>query len=181
MASVLFQNFLNDPVFAAFMFYGVLAVAKMTFVQWWTTVIRLTNKVTLVQRTRPVDLGSGIYVQTPALPEDYKPKVIENGKEKRGYSDLEGRVDRNVERVRRLHLNDLENIPTFFILSFFYVLTGPSLFVAVWHFRLFVLGRVLHTIAYLLALQPHRSIAYTVAHVSYVSILVQLLFFVLTS
>jgi glutathione S-transferase len=162
MASVLFQNFLNDPVFAAFMFYGVLAVAKMTFVQWWTTVIRLTNK-------------------TPALPEDYKPKVIENGKEKRGYSDLEGRVDRNVERVRRLHLNDLENIPTFFILSFFYVLTGPSLFVAVWHFRLFVLGRVLHTIAYLLALQPHRSIAYTVAHVSYVSILVQLLFFVLTS
>jgi hypothetical protein len=113
MASVLFQNFLNDPVFAAFMFYGVLAVAKMTFVQWWTTVIRLTNKVTLVQRTRPVDLGSGIYVQTPALPEDYKPKVIENGKEKRGYSDLEGRVDRNVERVRR---SDILNFAVIFAL-----------------------------------------------------------------
>ena len=54
----------------------------------------------------PVDLVvtvifTCIESQVPPLPEDYKPKVTADGKEKKGYSDLEGRVNENVQRVRR--------------------------------------------------------------------------------
>lgn len=36
----------------------------------------------------------------------------------------------DVERVRRAHLNDLENIPAFLIASLFYVMTEPNVDVA---------------------------------------------------
>ncbi|XP_072017230.1 microsomal glutathione S-transferase 1-like [Amphiura filiformis] len=70
------------------------------------------------------------------------------------------RKDPFVERIRRCHLNDLENIIPFLIIGILYILTGPSVYAATWHFRIFVVSRFIHTIAYLLPLpQPTRFTA----------------------
>jgi glutathione S-transferase len=54
--------------------------------------------------------------------------------------------DEDVERVRRAHLNDLENIPAFLISGLFYVMTNPNVNLALWLFRIAVLARIGHTI-----------------------------------
>jgi glutathione S-transferase len=54
--------------------------------------------------------------------------------------------DENVERVRRAHLNDLENIPAFLIAGFFYVCSEPNVTLALWLIRVAVLARIGHTI-----------------------------------
>lgn len=72
--------------------------------------------------------------------------------------------DPAVERVRRAHLNDLENIPAFWILGALYLTTGPSVAWATILFRAFTLGRVIHTIVYAIIPlpQPSRAIAYVI-------------------
>ena len=59
------------------------------------------------------------------------------------------RIDENVERVRRAHQNDLENILPFFFISALYLLTNPDPFVAVNIFRAFTAARFIHTFVYL--------------------------------
>lgn len=76
----------------------------------------------------------------------------------------------------RAHINDMENILPFLFLGAIYSLMGPSLFVARLHFLVFSLSRLLHTLAYLLALRaPTRSVAYTIAQIPCVSMAVQIL------
>ena len=56
----------------------------------------------------------------------------------------------NVERVRRAHQNDIENIVPFAILSGLYLaVANPSLFTAKCVFYGFTVARVLHTFVYL--------------------------------
>lgn len=61
-----------------------------------------------------------------------------------------GQTDRNepVERLRRIHLNDLENLPFFVIAGLFYCLTAPSLLLAQCLFYGYVVTRLLHFVAY---------------------------------
>jgi uncharacterized MAPEG superfamily protein len=73
--------------------------------------------------------------------------------------------DEDIERVRRAHRNDLENILPFFVVSFLYVLTGPSYGAAATYFWGFLVARVLHSIFYIRSAQPHRTIAFTVGAV----------------
>lgn len=54
--------------------------------------------------------------------------------------------DEDVERVRRAHLNDLENIPAFLIGALMYVMSEPNVTVALWLIRVAVIARILHTI-----------------------------------
>lgn len=54
--------------------------------------------------------------------------------------------DENVERVRRAHLNDLENIPAFLIAALMYVMSEPQPDVALWLIRIAVIARFGHTI-----------------------------------
>ena len=75
----------------------------------------------------------------------------------------------------------MENIFPFLFLGAIYSLIGPSLPVARLHFLVFFLGRMLHSVAYLLALRaPTRSLAYTVAQIPCVSMAVQILMAVAT-
>jgi uncharacterized MAPEG superfamily protein len=67
-----------------------------------------------------------------------------------------------VQRAAKAWLNDLENIPIFLGVGIAYVLTGASPTAAPWLFSTFTLARILHTLAYLLGLQPWRTIAYAV-------------------
>jgi len=72
------------------------------------------------------------------------------------------KVDDDVERVRRAHLNDLENILPFLILAFIYVGINPSFSVAVLAFRVFTIARFLHTLVYAVFVipQPARALAF---------------------
>ena len=81
----------------------------------------------------------------------------------------------SVERVRRNHLNDVENIPAFLALGLLYVAISPSPSTALWHFRVFAIARILHTISYQFKLQPHRLITFLVSILVSISMAVQII------
>ncbi|XP_075982751.1 microsomal glutathione S-transferase 1-like [Anticarsia gemmatalis] len=67
-----------------------------------------------------------------------------------------------VERIRRAHLNDLENIPAFWVLGLLYLTTGPATAWATLLFRVFTISRIIHTIVYAIVPlpQPARGLAF---------------------
>jgi len=73
-------------------------------------------------------------------------------------------VNENVERVRRAHLNDLENIIPLVLISFIYVLTDPMPAVAVNIFRVVTAARIWHTFVYAIYVipQPARAIGFII-------------------
>ena len=56
--------------------------------------------------------------------------------------------DERVERIRRIQVNDLENLPFFLVAGFLYILTQPSLLLAQWLLYGYVVSRLLHFAAY---------------------------------
>ncbi|XP_077986998.1 microsomal glutathione S-transferase 1-like [Glandiceps talaboti] len=84
--------------------------------------------------------------------------------------------DPDVERIRRCHQNDVENITPFLILGLVYSTTNPSPVVALYIFRIFTVARFSHTFFYLSAKQPARSMSFLVGMVCNVSILLQILY-----
>lgn len=78
----------------------------------------------------------------------------------------EAAADPQIERLRRAHQNDLENILPFLSVGFLYALSEPSYNTAWWLFTIFTTGRVLHTVLYALALQPWRTIAFEMGNLS---------------
>ncbi|XP_012062588.1 PREDICTED: microsomal glutathione S-transferase 1-like [Atta cephalotes] len=72
--------------------------------------------------------------------------------------------DPDVERVRRAHLNDLENVLPWFIITYFWLGTGPSPWLAKTLIQTFVLSRIGHTISYVIfQQQPLRAITFAIA------------------
>ncbi|XP_020490302.1 prostaglandin E synthase [Labrus bergylta] len=138
---------IKNEVFSCFVFYSVLLVIKMYIIAIITGQARLRKKAF-------------------ANPED----ALRHG-------GLQfHREDPYVERCRRAHINDMENILPFLFLGAIYSMTGPSLAVARLHFLVFFVGRVLHSVAYLCALRaPTRSLAYTVAQIPCISMALQIL------
>eukprot|EP00058_Branchiostoma_floridae_P010166 XP_002595654.1 hypothetical protein BRAFLDRAFT_260006 [Branchiostoma floridae] len=136
----------ENPVFAAYAAYSSVVLLKMFGVVGYTTITRFRV---------------GVF----ANPEDIK-----------GNKGAKVRLDNaDVERVRRLHRNDLENIPAFLAVGLLYVLTGPSSGVALWHFRVFTAARCLHTVAYLAGVQPWRVLCFLTGLVPTLSMTVQVL------
>ncbi|XP_056637269.1 microsomal glutathione S-transferase 1-like [Diorhabda sublineata] len=79
---------------------------------------------------------SRVFYRAPRNPEDgapFKAKVI---------------THETVERNRRAHLNDLENIPFFIVISFLYLLTDPSITPTQWIIKIYVISRILYTVSY---------------------------------
>lgn len=71
--------------------------------------------------------------------------------------------DADIERARRAHTNDMENIPIWYIVTYLWLTTGPSVWLAGVLIRTFVVARIVHTIVYVvLSKQPHRALAYFV-------------------
>jgi glutathione S-transferase len=60
----------------------------------------------------------------------------------------------SVERIRRIHQNDLENLPFFLAAGLLFILSGPPLALAQWLLYGYVVSRFLHFVAYLTA-QTH--------------------------
>ncbi|XP_014274230.1 prostaglandin E synthase [Halyomorpha halys] len=81
-----------------------------------------------------------------------------------------GRVsykDPDIERVRRAHLNDLENIPIFLSTGAMYLLTKPHPLLAAALFLLFTVARLYHTFVYAIRVtpQPARMRAFRIAYI----------------
>ncbi|XP_050358639.1 uncharacterized protein LOC126778924 [Nymphalis io] len=98
--------------------------------------------------------------------ERYRKKVFANEEDAKKTKGIVKFDDPDVERVRRAHLNDLENIPVFWVLGALYLTTGPSSALATLLFRVYTAGRVLHTIVYAVKPlpQPARGIAYGIPY-----------------
>ena len=122
---------LQNPLFATYVIAATLMILKAVGMSWLTVVRMMQAKGGF---RSPEDLR-----KTPLNPEP-------NAKQ------LE--PDERVERVRRIHLNDLENLPFFLAAGFLYVLTGPPLWLAQALLYGYVVSRLLHFAAYATA-QTH--------------------------
>jgi len=105
--------------------------------------------------------GSGIFV----LPEDAK---LFHGTE----SPTEAPI---VDRAARAWRNDLENIPIFLIVAGIYVMAGLSEKAFTFYCWTFIVARILHTYTYLNAIQPWRTVVYTVGLFAMFAMTIQVL------
>ena len=106
---------LQNPLFATYVIAATLMILKVVAMSW-LTVVRMMQ-VNGGYRS-PEDLR-----KTPLNPSP-DPKQLERNEA--------------VDRIRRIQLNDLENVPFFLVAGFLYILTEPSLIAA----RLLLYGYV---------------------------------------
>jgi glutathione S-transferase len=119
------QLTLLNPVFATYALAATLMILKAVAMSWLTVIRMMQAKGGF---RSPEDLR-----KTPLNPAP-NPKQLE--------------PDERVERIRRIQLNDLENLPFFLIAGFLYVLTDPTLLHAQVLFYGYVVSRLLHFAAY---------------------------------
>jgi len=81
----------------------------------------------------------------------------------------------DVQRIKRAHLNAIENTLPFVAIGFLYTQTSPSMTVAAAFFLTFVAVRLLHAIFYLLAIQPFRTLSFAVGALINFAMVVQVL------
>ncbi|XP_012273737.1 microsomal glutathione S-transferase 1 [Orussus abietinus] len=74
--------------------------------------------------------------------------------------------DPDVERVRRAHLNDLENILPWILCTWLWLTTSPSPLLAELLIKTFAICRIAHTVVYAIVPfpQPTRFLVFIVAH-----------------
>ena len=134
---------LKDPVFATYAIAATLMILKAVSMSW-LTVLRMTQEKGGFRS--PEDIR-----KTRLNPEP-NPKQLE--------------PNERVERVRRILLNDLENLPFFLVAGLLFVLTEPSLLVAQLLLYGYVGSRLLHFAAYFTA-QTHdtRAVFWTAGSV----------------
>lgn len=87
----------------------------------------------------------------------------------------EGVEHPDVARIMRAHRNTLESVPLFFALGLIFVLAGGSTLGAQICFGAFTGARMLHSVFYLNALQPWRTISYGIGAFSLIGLMVQIL------
>ncbi|MEE6509006.1 hypothetical protein FKM82_023814 [Ascaphus truei] len=130
------NQLIDSDVFRAFATYATVVLLKMMLMSLATAYFRLTRKVFANTEDAVIHSKGG----------DIKKYL---------------RTDQDVERVRRCHLNDIENIIPFIGIGLLYALSNPDLFTALLHFRIFAGSRILHTVAYLTPLpQPSRGLTW---------------------
>jgi glutathione S-transferase len=134
---------LDDPHLATYVIAGSLMILKAVAMSW-LTVIRMVEAKGGFRS--PEDLR-----KTPLNPVPHPDQLLPNER---------------VERIRRIQMNDLENLPYFLFAGFFYVLTEPNLTLAKWLLYGYVVSRSLHFLAYLTG-QNHevRATLWTVGSV----------------
>jgi glutathione S-transferase len=79
-----------------------------------------------------------------------------------------------VQRASRAWRNDLENIPIFLILAWIYVAAELSVTAFVIYCVVFMACRIAHTIFYLNAVQPLRTIVFTVGALTMLALMIHL-------
>ena len=92
---------------------------------------------------------------------------------------VEGSDHPEVQRVQRAHRNLLESLPMFFALGLIYLLAGAPALGAKICFIGFTAARVMHSIVYIRAMQPWRTMMYAIGSLSLVGMVVMILLKVL--
>lgn len=116
---------LENPVFAAYVIVSALLVLKVMG-QGWMTVYRIMKSHSGL--ASPEDVQHGLLNKAP------HPSQIE--------------VNDYVDRSRRMHRNDLENIPAFWAVGLLFVAVGPALWLAQVLMYGFLAARLAHFWAY---------------------------------
>ena len=116
---------LQNPVFATYATAATIMIVKAASMSWLTVFRMMQAKGGY---RSPEDVK-----KTPLNPHPDPSQLLPN---------------EAVERVRRIHLNDLENIPFFLAAGFLFVLTEPSLLLARALLYGYVVTRLLHFLAY---------------------------------
>ena len=129
----------DDALLGAFFFHAAILVLKMFLVTFMTTLTRLGKDVSDWVVTVN-QMFHALIDQVFANPEDAAISP-------RGKVRLD---DPDVERMRRIHRNDMENIFPFLLLGLGYLTTQPSAGQAMWLFRIFTASRIIHTVVYAL-------------------------------
>jgi glutathione S-transferase len=124
---------LQNPLFATYAIAATLMILKVVGMSW-LIVVRMMQ-VRGGYRS-PEDLRKTLLNPLP------DPKQLE--------------PNEYVDRIRRIQLNDLENIPFFLVAGLLYVLTEPSLLLARVLLYGYVVSRFLHFAAYFTA-QTHET------------------------
>jgi glutathione S-transferase len=117
---------LRDPLFATYVIAASLMILKVAGMSWFTVIRMMQIKGGF---RSPEDLKKTILNPTP------NPRQLE--------------PNEPVDRIRRIQMNDLENVPFFLVAGFLYILTRPPLLLAEWLLYGYVISRLLHFGAYL--------------------------------
>ena len=130
-------------MFVTYMIAAAIMIVKIMG-QGWMTVYRMLKSDSGL--ASPEDLQVGLVNKNP------RPEQLER-------NDY-------VDRSRRMHRNDLENIPAFLACGLLYVATGPTVLMANILMYGFVGARLLHAAAYI-SKQTHevRATFYTIGSV----------------
>jgi glutathione S-transferase len=118
----------QNPVFATCVIAATLMILKAVSMSWPTVVRMMQVKGGF---RSPED------IKKTALNPEPNPKQLE--------------PNEYVDRIRRIQMNDLENLPFFLTAGFLYVFTEPSLLLARVLFYGYVVSRLLHFAAYFTA------------------------------
>ncbi len=131
---------LQNPVFATYVIAATLMILKAVGMSWLTVI-------------RMMKVKGGF-----RSPEDIRKTPLNPAPDSKQLEPNE-----YVERVRRIHMNDLENLPFFLVAGLLYVVTGPPLWLAQVLLYGYVASRFLHFAAYFTA-QTHdmRATLWTV-------------------
>ncbi|XP_014249158.1 microsomal glutathione S-transferase 1-like [Cimex lectularius] len=134
----------ENPVFAGYAFYSALLAFKMLLLALLTGYQRFRKKA-FVNPEDAAQAGTEV-------------KLV---------------PDEDVERIRRAHLNDMENIPIFMITGLIFVASDPNVIFALMMFRLYTIGRFLHTVVYTVYVvkQPARAISFQIGLITNVIII----------
>ena len=130
----------ENPLFATYALAASLIVLKAVAMSWLTVV-------------RMMQVGGGF-----RSPEDLRRTPLNPNPSPQQLAPNEA-----VERIRRIHLNDLENLPFCLVAGFLFTLTAPSLLQVQIVLYGYVASRLLHFTAYFTA-QTHdmRAALWTV-------------------
>ncbi|MBW3096234.1 MAPEG family protein [Pseudohoeflea coraliihabitans] len=116
---------MENPVFEVYVIAAAIMALKI-MLQGWMTVFRMLKSNSGL--ASPEDLQKGLINKDP------NPKQLE--------------INDYVDRSRRMHRNDLENIPAFFAAGLLFVVVDPALWLAQLLMFGFVLARLAHFAAY---------------------------------
>ena len=111
----------ENPVFRTYVIAATLMILKMAGHAWWTVAALMRHRTgfRLAEDAR----------STPMFPDASPEKLA---------------PDDRVERTRRIHMNEIENVPLFLAAGLLFVATGPSLLVARIVFFTYVGSRLCH-------------------------------------
>lgn len=148
----------DNPVFVTYVIAATLMILKGVSMSWLTVVRMMRENAGF---RAPEDLR-----RTALNPNPNPSQTVPNER---------------VERIRRIQLNDLENLPYFLVAGLLYVLTGPSPVAAQWLLYGYVVSRLAHFIAYFTA-QTHdvRATCWTVGSLILIYLTLHTLVFALS-